>query len=232
LHLHGVLFTKKSLTPQEIRNHIMDQNSDFNLRLIKYLESIQMGQFMTGPKEQVQAAVSAAQQLDSYVSPELTLPIPPPIVCECLVPDCNACTVYKQWFDAYKFTVDDLLLKSNLHDCFRAFRADGTIKNVDMFQTSCLNNRWKRCKARFPRATRAESTIDPDTGHIDLKKEEAWLNDVCAAFTYLTRGNVDVTSLLSGTAIKSVILYIADYITKVGLKTHAVFDGVKTIFDK
>ena len=46
-----------------------------------------------------------------------------------------------------------------------------------------------------------------------------WMNTISPAVTYPLRCNTDVTSLLSGTAIKVVIAYISDYITKPTLKT-------------
>ncbi|KAI0083211.1 hypothetical protein BDY19DRAFT_900609, partial [Irpex rosettiformis] len=63
-----------------------------------------------------------------------------------------------------------------------------------------------------------------------MRKGEAWLNTFSPTLTYLLRCNSDVTSLSSGTAIKSVIAYVTDYITKSPLKTHVIFDAVKTIF--
>ena len=36
----------------------------------------------------------------------------------------------------------------------------------------------------------------------------------------------------SGTALKAIIIYITDYITKSGLKTHVMFQSIKSIFDK
>lgn len=50
--------------------------------------------------------------------------------------------------------------------------------------------------------------------------------------TYLIRCNSDVTSLLSGTAIKAIVAYVTDYITKVPLKTHTMFDAIRTVFDR
>jgi len=50
--------------------------------------------------------------------------------------------------------------------------------------------------------------------------------------TYLLRCNTDVTSLLSGTAIKSTIAYVTDYITKTSLKTHTMFEVVRTVFNR
>ncbi|KAF8589258.1 hypothetical protein K439DRAFT_1645168 [Ramaria rubella] len=55
--------------------------------------------------------------------------------------------------------------------------------------------------------------------HINLKKGEAWINTFTPIVTYLLRCNSDVTSLLSGTAIKAVIAYVTDY-------------SIKDIFDR
>ena len=41
-----------------------------------------------------------------------------------------------------------------------------------------------------------------------------------------------MTSLQSGTAIKSVLLYVTNYMTKASLKTHAVFDTILSIFER
>jgi hypothetical protein len=43
------------------------------------------------------------------------------------------------------------------------------------------------------------------------------------------RGNTDVTNIRSGTALKAVVLYISDYITKVSLKTHVMFDIIRCV---
>ena len=74
--------------------------------------------------------------------------------------------------------------------------------------------------------------VDPKTGALNLKKGKAWMNTVTPLLTYLLRCNTDVTSLLSGTAIKATIAYVSDYITKPGLKTYGIFDVIKSVFDK
>jgi hypothetical protein len=74
--------------------------------------------------------------------------------------------------------------------------------------------------------------VEPKTGALNLKKGEAWMNTVTPLLTYLLRCNSDVTSLLSGTAIKAVVAYVSDYITKPGLKTYSIFDVIRSIFDK
>jgi hypothetical protein len=58
------------------------------------------------------------------------------------------------------------------------------------------------------------------------------INTVSAEVTYLICSNTDVTSLLSGTAIKAVVAYVSDYIAKLSLKTYLIFEAVKSVFDK
>src|SRR5882762_4592209 len=77
-----------------------------------------------------------------------------------------------------------------------------------------------------------ETTVDPHTGYLNMKKGESWLNTFTPVLSYLIRCNSDVTSLLSGTAIKAVVAYVADYITKTPLKTHVMFDAIMSVFKR
>src|SRR5215471_12778260 len=77
-----------------------------------------------------------------------------------------------------------------------------------------------------------ETMIEPETGALLMKKGEEWMNTVTPVLTYLMLCNTDVTSLLSGTAIKAVVAYISDYITKSSLKTYMLFDAITAIFKK
>ena len=65
-----------------------------------------------------------------------------------------------------------------------------------------------------------------------MKKMEQWLNTFSYLVMYLLRCNTDVTSLHLGTTIKSVLLYVTNYVTKAPLKTYAVFNTIRSIFDK
>ncbi len=58
------------------------------------------------------------------------------------------------------------------------------------------------------------------------------MNTFTPVLTYLLRCNTDVSSLLSGTSIKAVISYVADYVTKPTLKTHQIFSSAYDIFDR
>jgi hypothetical protein len=94
-----------------------------------------------------------------------------------------------------------------------------------------MDNKWNTCKAQFPRLTFLKTAID-ECGTVCMKKLEAWLNTFSPLVTYILRCNTDVTSLSSGTAIKGVVLYVSDYITKSTLKTHTIFDSIKSVFQK
>ena len=65
-----------------------------------------------------------------------------------------------------------------------------------------------------------------------MKKGESMLNIVTAEVTYLICSNTDVTSLLSDTAIKAVVAYVSDYISKSTLKNYLIFEAVKSVFDR
>ncbi|PVG02889.1 hypothetical protein CPB86DRAFT_696122, partial [Serendipita vermifera] len=85
------------------------------------------------------------------------------------------------------------------------------------------------CKARFPRDIVPQSVIDDD-GRLQLKKLEPHINTYNPGLTYFFRCNTDVTSLLTGTSIKAVLIYITDYVTKPSLKTHTIFDCILVIY--
>lgn len=154
-----------------------------------------------------------------------------PASCFCGELGCPQCALSAEWHWHYTAEVNDILSKSNIHDCTRGLNADCTV-NKKKFASSCLNNVFKKCKAQFPRPTYLQSFADPDSGALLLKKLEPWMNDVCPMLSYLFRSNTDVTCLLSGTAIKAVVVYVSDYITKCSLKTHVVFDVIRSVFEK
>ena len=82
LHLHLLLWISGALTPQEIRDRIMDANSDFQKKIVEYLECVCVGEFLTGSKIDVSERVGVASQASDYVDPTFTLPVPPPPSCD------------------------------------------------------------------------------------------------------------------------------------------------------
>jgi len=232
LHLHLLLYLKNCLSPQEIRDKILDPSSDFQTRMIEYLESVHMGEFLTETIDEVKAQVGENAENENYKNPTQTLPEAPPSICQqdhVTSNDCDDCECLNTWWNAYNHTVDDLILHSNVHDCSRYSSSAERVNRKD--RLTCINKHGN-CKARFPRKIYEKTEVDDKTGALNMKKGEAWINTFTPLLTYLLRCNTDVTSLLSGTAIKAVVAYTSDYITKPGLKTYTIFDTIRSVFGK
>ncbi|KAI0281335.1 hypothetical protein BC826DRAFT_879034, partial [Russula brevipes] len=232
LHLHMLLWIRGTLSPDEMRRRILDPTSDFRRQLVEYLKSVHAGEFLCAEKDDVEAHAMHASASGDYRDPTETLPETPPPPCrKSNCGSCNQCTDLASWWARFRLVVNTLLLKSNVHKCSSNRNKDGT-QHKGRAVKGCLDNIWGRCKARFPRALFPRTEVDPATGSINMKKKEAWLNTFTYVVTYLFRCNTDVTSLRSGTAIKSVLLYVSNYVTKLPLKTHVVFDTIRSIFER
>ena len=211
---HLLLWIRGCLSPQEIRNHILDPESDFKRQLVAYLESAHIGDFLTGSQDKVTDQVNMSMQSDGYLDPTQTLPVPPPSGCNQLCGKCEQCKSFVDWCTAYQNEVDDLILKSNVHRCSDTTSADKQGGRARPHRyVGCIETTTGKCKARFPRPIVEKTEVDPETGAISMKKLEPMINTVTPQLTYLLHCNTDVTSLKSGTAIKAVVMYVTDYIT-------------------
>ncbi|KDQ49014.1 hypothetical protein JAAARDRAFT_103262, partial [Jaapia argillacea MUCL 33604] len=221
-----LLWIADSLTPQEVRDKLMNDNDKFQKAMIDYLESSHMGEFMDTTMEEIasNAKLTKLDQIDDHKS-QFTdevkesnipsdiyaLPIKPPD--ECKKKQCVGCIKCKQienWMKSFKETVNRLVYNLNRH----TLKSDAT------------------CKARFPRDVQEHTTVDKESGYISMKKLERYINFFTPILTFLMRCNSDVTCLLTSTAMKAVIVYVTDYVTKSSLKTHVMFDMVRNIVER
>jgi len=189
LHLHMLLWLKGGLRPEEIRKRLLDPGSDFRKKMISWLESVHTGDFQTGSFDDVAQRVRQKSKDKFYKDPTQTLPEAPP---QENMDDYH-------WNKQFEENVDDLLLKSNVHNCEKYTTKSGK-KRKDKDSYGCRNNKWGKCKARFPRQLFDKTTVDPDSGAINMRKSEPWINTITQVVTYLFRCNTDITCLLSGTA--------------------------------
>src|SRR6202522_4408506 len=60
LHLHMLVWIKGSLSPQDVRDKILDPDSDFQRLMVQYLESVHQGEFYDGKMEDV------IEKIDGY----------------------------------------------------------------------------------------------------------------------------------------------------------------------
>jgi len=214
LHLHMLIWICGTLPPNEMRRRILDPASDFRENLVKYLEGTYAGDFMSASLKEVEADVRDASTSEGYKDPTEMLPEIPPSRCskkKCN--GCDRCTDVDSWWSRFRRVVNVLVFRSNLHKCSSTRNKDGSQNKGRAFK-GCLDNIYGKCKARFPRPVYKQTGVDTESGSILMKKTEQWLNTFSYLVTYLFRCNTDVTSLRSGTAIKSVLLYVTNYVTK------------------
>ena len=228
LHLHLLLWIANALSPEEIKRRLMDPDGTFQKKLIEYLESVHVGEFLTGTQEEVLVQLQKDKEDGSFVDPAQTLPTPPPLSCSDLAlcdRACNACKNVQSWRSFFCKQVGYLLAQTNIHKCSSNLDKKGC-QTRNRSWRGCLNNIWRQCKARFPRFLVLKWFVD-ESGHLHMKKLEAWLNTITPLITFLLRCNTDVSCLLSGTTVKGAILYLTNYITKPILKTCVIFDTIR-----
>lgn len=140
--------------------------------------------------------------------------------------------------------VDDLLVRSNVHTHYLSVehqmaeeaktkwrkqkkgRKEPEFK-IKRERKGCLT-RTGVCRARFPREVFPASEMTED-GHINVRHIEPMMNTVNPILTFLNRCNADVSSMLSGAAVKAVVSY---YISKSSLKSYQMFASVYDVFQK
>ncbi|KAJ6487817.1 hypothetical protein C8R45DRAFT_1053441 [Mycena sanguinolenta] len=259
LHLHLLLWIVSALSPQMIRDRLMSPDSTFQKKIIEYLEAAHQGEFIQGSLREVEARIGfkphpTPEELDhqssaEYKVPLFTLPSVPPPFCQLHKKKditCNICKNWDQWKLAYENEVDDIWWRTNLHTCktsiqdsvedarkkdWRKQSPEKHIRTKPFWERRGCMSKKGVCKARFPRDTFDQTTIDTD-GHINLKKKEPYLNTMSKVLTYFSRSNTDVTSLMSGTAVKAMVSYVSDYVSKIGLKTYQAFASVYDVFER
>ncbi|CAF4773923.1 unnamed protein product, partial [Rotaria sp. Silwood2] len=67
------------------------------------------------------------------------------------------------------------------------------------------------------------STIDPDTGHISMRRSDPWINNFNEYLIAACRSNMDIKFIWSGNDAKALIYYITDYVAKMTLSFHDTF---------
>jgi len=102
LHLHILIWILGCLTPQEIRRRILDPSSDFQRKIVEYLESTHVGEFLTGKQDDVLEHIKKTSQSPEYLDPTQTMPEMPPKPCLAMCDKCHRCKVLSLWNDKFK----------------------------------------------------------------------------------------------------------------------------------
>ncbi|CAF3895056.1 unnamed protein product [Rotaria sp. Silwood2] len=113
----------------------------------------------------------------------------------------------------FRADVVQLVEASNIHKrsdtCYKYWNANRGGKKV--------------CRMCMPRKLVPVSTIDPDTGHISMRRSDPWINNFNEYLIAACRSNMDIKFIWSGNDAKALIYYITDYVTKMTLSFHDTF---------
>ncbi|CAF1536983.1 unnamed protein product [Adineta ricciae] len=85
----------------------------------------------------------------------------------------------------------------------------------------------KDCHLNMPRKKVAESTIDPETGHISMRRSDSWINNFNEYIISACRSNMDIKFIWTGSDAEALVYYITDYVTKMSLSCHDTFSLVQ-----
>ncbi|PBK85074.1 hypothetical protein ARMGADRAFT_1048107 [Armillaria gallica] len=88
LHLHILLWIQGALSPQEVHDRILDGTSDFQAKIVNWLEACHTGDFFMDSKEAVWASVDERSKSGDYMDPTLKIPAPPPPCCTAVHDNC------------------------------------------------------------------------------------------------------------------------------------------------
>jgi hypothetical protein len=81
----------------------------------------------------------------------------------------------------------------------------------------------KICRMRMPRKLEPISTIDPETGHITMRRSDPMINNFNEYLIAACRSNMDIKFIWSGSDAKALVYYITDYVTKMSLSFHDTY---------
>ena len=156
LHLHMLLWIAGNMNPEDLRARILEESSVWRQNLIKWLERCHSGDFLSGTHAEVSSRAEQMKEDQDYLDPTQTLPVSPPPPCQNhpevdVLKDlsCDQCKILLQWNNTYCNVVDDLLLRSNVHNCNRGVKKmvpERKIKHM----LGVWTTKWVNAKLVFP----------------------------------------------------------------------------------
>lgn len=195
LHLHILLWIKGNPSPQALRDR-MQMDETFHARVIRWLEqTIQCelpGQTEVLPESDLVRAMVNKGELD----PQLLD-----------MPQVDALSEH-EFQTEFSRAVTDLVNTCNWHEhtetCWKHLRT-GDIQDD------------AHCRMQIDGSTRASTEIDPESLSVLLHHLHPQINNYNDILMFLLQCNMDIKYIGSGPAVKALIFYIMDYITKSSL---------------
>ncbi len=145
LHLHLIAWIRNALSPQEICDRLIGEDSEFQKQLFAYLEAAHTGDYLTGTSLDVMQFRQKEMIKSTYEDLTGTLPQSPPLQCICDADDCTQCEKLDSWWSYFRSTVDTLVNMVNVHSCHENTYPDGMLKK-NATSKGCKDNKWGKCR--------------------------------------------------------------------------------------
>lgn len=98
LHLHLIAWIHNALSPSEIHDRLIGEDSEFQKQLFAYLEVAHTGDYLTGTSLDVMQFRQKEMMKSTYEDPTETLPQSPPPQCTCDADGCTQCEKLDSWW--------------------------------------------------------------------------------------------------------------------------------------
>ena len=99
--------------------------------------------------------------------------------------------------------------------------------NVHQHTATCYKYAKKSgnpvCRMRMPQTIIQESSIDPETGEVKLKRLHETINNFNEYIISACRSNMDIKYIFTGNNSKALVYYSTDYVTKSNLSFFDTF---------
>lgn len=211
LHLHMLLWLLHNMKPKDIMQKI--KTPEFRASLLNFLEDIikeSVDEFTGEYKNTVPENIGEDVNLDeTLLIKDILKYTKGDIPSACLLTPNPKDLDYGR---KYCQDIINLVTESNIHR-----------HNATCYKYARINDKSPMCRMRFPRAKIGNSSIDPDTGELKLRRTHEWLNNYNDTIISACRCNMDIEYIFSGKDAKALCYYITDYVTKNSLSFYDIF---------
>ncbi|KDQ51995.1 hypothetical protein JAAARDRAFT_139358 [Jaapia argillacea MUCL 33604] len=202
LHCHMLIWLKGNPSPDMLWEQ-MHEDNEYKVNILKWIESIIRCELpdMTVPLSSQECVMLSKPRVREKEDPRLQLGL----MIDHSMPETFA--------KDFRLFMTELAIYCNWHThsntCWKHLK-----QGVDPKDDA-------HCCMRIDGLTRSMTEIDVNTQTIMLQRLHPWINNFNDVVLFLLRCNMDIKFIGTGAAMKALIYYVTDYITKSSLPVHA-----------
>ena len=202
LHCHMVVWVHGGLTSDEIRNRAMADHSWRN-RLVEFLD-------------------------DTICN---VVPADPDPLMPMQSSQHHPCAV--RGVDVVKDPTSEDTLKGRLKDLRNVILRSQCHLHTGTCYKNHRSGDGKQCRFNLDEGNvQPETFFNEELGSFVMRHLNGMVNNYCPTISESVHCNTDIKFITSGDAVKSILFYITDYITKTGNKSHVLFGALEVALKK